>query len=188
MLRVTWEWIGIDAAALDVANTIAVSAGVAHDLLEPDGEYERWAEAAAASPALDGDVAAALAQAREDVLALREPIREVLFATAAGGPLPTAAVAKLNRASRAAPSWVELGRGGVVHERTAGTAVARLVALYARSAMAVAADGPSRLRACPAPSCGMLYRPRRAQQQWCSTQCGTRARVARHYVRSSRRQ
>lgn len=182
MLQVTWEWVAIDEPALDVANTVAISGGVAHDLLEPAGEYERWAEAAAASPALDADAGAALRAARSRVLALREPIRAVLFATAAGEPLPRAAVTELNRASRKAPAWRELARSGELHDRVAGGAADRLLAQYARSAMDIANRGAERLRVCPAPSCGMLYRPSRRDQHWCSRQCGTRARVARHYA------
>ena len=186
MLRVTWEWIGIYDPALDLANTVAVSGGVAHDLLEPAGEYERWADAAAASSALDDDAAQALRAGRSRVLALREPIRAVLHAVAVGDPLPRAAVAELNRASRNAPSWLELSRGGAVAERVGGGAIDRLLAKYARSAMEVASGGADRLRVCPAPSCGMLYRPSRRDQHWCSRQCGTRARVARHYAASRR--
>jgi predicted RNA-binding Zn ribbon-like protein len=180
MLRVTWEWLGRDAA-LDVGNTVAVSAGVAHDLLEPDGEYERWAKAAAGSEALGAELGAALVEARPQILALRDQIRDVLFATAAGDPLPGAAVAELNRVSRKAPAWLELSRAGDVRQNAAGNPTERLLAVYARSAMEIAARGPGQLRVCGAPSCGMLYRPSRERQRWCSTQCGTRARVARHY-------
>ena len=182
MLRVSWEWIGFEEA-LDVANTVAVSNGVEHDLLAPDGEYERWAQAAAASPALDPEQAGALLHAREQVLAIREPIRRLLAATAAGERPPEPAVAALNRVSRASPTWIELGSDGNAHELTRGSAVDRLLATYARSAIQLAADGSTRLRVCPAPSCGMFYRPRREHQHWCSRQCGTRARVARHYRR-----
>ena len=182
MLRVTWEWIGLDEA-LDVANTVAVANGVEHDLLAPDGEYERWAAAAAASPALDADEGAALVPARERVLGLREPLRRVIAATAAGDPPPRPAVAELNRASRASPGWPELDAEGNIVERAQGSATDRLLAVYARSALSIAAAGPRRLRRCPAPSCGMFYRPTRPQQHWCSRQCGTRARVARHYRR-----
>ncbi|MBD0328655.1 MAG: CGNR zinc finger domain-containing protein [Thermoleophilia bacterium] len=52
--------------------------------------------------------------------------------------------------------------------------------------MKVASGGADRLRVCPAPSCRMLYRPSRRDQHWCSRQCGTRARVARHYAASRR--
>lgn len=183
MLRVTWEWIGFEEA-LDVANTVAVANGVEHDLLAPEGEYERWAAAAAASPALDPEQAGVLVEARRRVLALREPIRRVIAATAAGERPPRASVAELNRVSRASPTWIELGSDGELRHRARGGAVDRLLATYARSALAIAAEGAARLRRCPAPSCGMFYRPTRADQHWCSKQCGTRARVARHYRKS----
>lgn len=181
MLRVTWEWIGIDEPALDLANTVAVEKGTEQDLLAPDGEYERWAAAAARSPALAPDEADALLHARPRVLALREHVRAVLRATAAGQPLPPASVAHLNRASTAAPRWLELSDEGELHERARGDPARRLLGTYARSAIAISADGKTGLRVCGAPSCGMYYRPSRSQQRWCSTQCGTRARVARHY-------
>lgn len=181
MLHVTWAWIALDKAALDVANTVAVANGVEHDLLEPDGAYERWAEAAAESPELAPEEAAAIAAARPRVLELREHIREVLHATAAGERLPRAAVAALNEASRSVPQWPELAAGGVIDEHARGTAVDRLLAEYARSAMQIAAGGSAKLRVCGAPSCGMFYRPSRRQQRWCSEPCGNRARFARHY-------
>jgi predicted RNA-binding Zn ribbon-like protein len=180
LLKVTWEWIGLDAA-LDVANTVAVEKGIERDLLAPDGEYARWAAAASKSPALTPDEARAIAGAHDRLLELRGSIRKVVAAITAGEPPPPSAVAELNRVSRASPAWVELGPDGAVRERAAGSAVDRLLARYARSAIAIAAEGPEALRRCQAPSCGMFYRPRRKDQRWCSTQCGTRARVARHY-------
>jgi predicted RNA-binding Zn ribbon-like protein len=181
MLHVTWEWLGLDPA-LDVANTVAISNGEPHDLLEPPGEYERWAtEAAARSPLLAAGKSALLIKARPELIELRARIRDVLAAVVAGDDLPATAVAALNRASRAVPGWVELDLDGTVRERAHGRAVDRLLAAYARSAMEIAAEGSARLRVCPAPSCGMYYRPTRQDQRWCSLQCGTRARVARHY-------
>jgi predicted RNA-binding Zn ribbon-like protein len=187
MLRVTWEWIDIDEPALDLANTIAVDKGVEHDLLAPAGEYERWAYAAARSAALKPDEAAALIGARPHVRELREHIRAVLRATVAGERLPPAAVAAVNRASAAAPHWPELNGDGGVQEYARGDPVDRLLGMYARSAIQITADRTAELRVCGAPSCGMYYRPRRGQQRWCSTQCGTRARVARHYKPRGRR-
>jgi predicted RNA-binding Zn ribbon-like protein len=181
MLHVTWEWLGLDAA-LDVANTVAISNGEPHDLLEPEGEYERWAtEAAARSPLLAAEASALLMKAQPEMLQLRTRIRQVLAATAAGEELPGTAVAALNRISRAVPRWLELDPDGTVRETARGSAAERLLAEYARSAMEIAADGSARLRVCPAPSCGMYYRPTRQDQRWCSVPCGTRARVARHY-------
>jgi predicted RNA-binding Zn ribbon-like protein len=187
MLRVTWEWLGLDPA-LDVANTIAVENGIEVDLLAPPGEYERWTGVAANSPALFPDGAAAISAERKRLLELRDPIRQVLAATAAGKPLPGGAVAELNRVSRAAPAWRELEPNGEMRERAHGSPADRLLATYARSAMEIASEGAARLRRCPAPSCGMFYRPTRSDQHWCSKQCGTRARVARHYSAGRRRQ
>jgi predicted RNA-binding Zn ribbon-like protein len=181
MLEVTWEWIALDTAALDLANTVAVDKSVPHDLLAAAGDYERWALTAAQSPELTPDEAAAITVARPRLLALREHIRAVLHATAAGQPLPGAAVAALNTASRAAPQWPELGHDRRIEQHTLGDAVQRLLAHYARSTMEIAAGGSAKLRVCGAPSCGMFYRPRRRQQRWCSEPCGNRARVARHY-------
>ena len=179
MLDVTWEWIATDKAALDIANTVAVEKGLEHDLLAPDGEYERWAEAAARSPELLADQTAALAVARPRVLTLREHIRALFHAIAAGEPVPQATLAALNAASRAAPAWPELGRDGQLEQHALGDPVDSLVAGYARSAMEIAVHGT--LRVCAAPSCGMFFRPRRRQQRWCSQPCGNRARFARHY-------
>jgi predicted RNA-binding Zn ribbon-like protein len=181
MLDVTWEWIALDKAALDIANTVAVEKGVEHDLLAPDGEYERWAKIAACSPELTPDAAATISAARRRILELRTHIRAVLHATAAAEPLPGAAVAALNRASRAAPHWSELGDDGTIEQHILGKHVDRLLAAYARSAMEVTAGGSASLRICGAPSCGMFYRPRRGDQRWCSESCGNRARFARHY-------
>jgi predicted RNA-binding Zn ribbon-like protein len=186
MLHVTWEWLGREAA-LDVANTVAVSNGVEHDLLRPSGEYERWAAAAAESPELEPDQADALIAVRARLLELREHIRHVLAATAAGEPPPNASVAELNRVSRECPAWLELDPSGELRQHARGRAPDLLLATYARSAMEIAAEGASRLRVCPAPSCGMFYRPNRERQRWCSQQCGTRARVAHHYARTAKR-
>jgi predicted RNA-binding Zn ribbon-like protein len=181
MLEVTWEWIALDKAALDVANTVAVDKGVEHDLVAPAADYQRWAQAARRSPELTPEEAAAIAAARPHLLGLREHVRAVLHATAADQPLPGPAVAALNAASRAAAQWPELGQERRIEQHALGDAVQRLLARYARSAMELAAGGSATLRVCGAPSCGMFYRPRRRQQRWCSVPCGNRARVARHY-------
>lgn len=185
MLDVTWEWISISEPALDVANTVAVEKGVEHDLLAAESEYARWAAAAARSPGLAPDEAAAIARAAPAVLDLRGHIRAVFKAAAAGERLPKRAVAALNRSARAAPAWMEIDPGGELRRRARAGVVERLLAEYARSAMEIAADGESKLRVCPAPSCGMFYRPRRRQQLWCSEPCGNRARFARHYARNA---
>lgn len=154
MLEVTWEWIALDTAALDLANTVAVDKGVAHDLLAAAGDYQRWTQAAARSPELTPDEAAAITAGRPRLLGLREPIRAVLHATAADQPLPGLAVAALNAASRAAAQSPELGHDRQIQQHALGDAVARLLARYARSTMEIAAGGSA--------SCGSAGRRRAA--------------------------
>jgi|SRR5215216_265619 len=182
MLRVTWEWLGQDPA-LDVANTVALVEDGERDMVADETEYERWAAAEASARGLDRAQAAALVQARSRLLDLRTAVRAAIAAIADGRPLPRAAIAELNRASRAAPEWLELDpeTGGLRSASRAGAAD-KLVATYARAAMRlIAPDAADEIRRCPAPSCGMFYRPSRRDQHWCSPQCGSRARVARYY-------
>jgi predicted RNA-binding Zn ribbon-like protein len=112
----------------------------------------------------------------------RTAVRDLLAAVSAGGRGPRAAVETLNALSRGAPEWQELDESSWrVETRSDSRAGKRLLARYARSAMELVATEAERLRRCPAPSCGMFYVSTRGSQRWCSTQCGTRARVARHY-------
>jgi predicted RNA-binding Zn ribbon-like protein len=182
MLRVTWEWLGQDPA-LDIANTVAIVDGGEHDMVADPAEYERWAAAEAAALGLGDADAAALAAARSRLLELRPAVRAVIAAAAAGRRVARAAAAELNRASRAAPEWLELDpTTGRLRDGSRARAADVLIARYARAAMAlVAEDAAAEIRRCPAPSCGMFYRPGRKDQHWCSPQCGSRARVARHY-------
>jgi predicted RNA-binding Zn ribbon-like protein len=187
MIRVTWAWLG-QGPALDLANTVAVENGVERDLLEPAGAYERWAAAEATAEGLADEDRSVLMEAQAQVLQVRAPVRAVLAAISAGAPPPSAAIAALNAASRAAPEWLEFDPNARrVRTMAGGRPQDRVVARFARSALA-ALDGPKRneaIRMCGAPSCGMYYRPVRERQVWCSTQCGTRARVARSYRRRS---
>jgi predicted RNA-binding Zn ribbon-like protein len=182
MIRVTWGWLGQDLG-LDLADTVTIVNGVEDDLLERPGEYERWVSAEAAAQALTPGEAEILLKSRIRLLALRGSVRDVIGAVADGGDPSTAAVDALNRASRAAPRWIEIDRETRrLHERSRSSAMANLLARYARSTLELVADPDTNsLRRCKAPSCGMFYRSSRRAQQWCSPQCGARARVARHY-------
>jgi Putative stress-induced transcription regulator len=95
--------IGLEEA-LDVANTVAVVAGVERDVLAPDGEFERWAAAAAKSPAFTPDEAAAIRFTRERLLKLRDAIRAVIAAIAASRAPSATAAAEIAASSAGAPS------------------------------------------------------------------------------------
>lgn len=179
MLRVTWEWLG-QGPALDLANTVAITEGAELDLIESSDDYQRWAKSEA--PFVSESSAQSLERSRKRLIELRAVVREILIELTSGKPAPRGLIQDLNRASRRAPGWLELDTGSLrLNERMSGSATERLVAEYARSAMRLVADEATRLRRCPAPSCGMFYLSTRKGQRWCSVPCGTRARVARHY-------
>ena len=181
MIRLSWQWIG-QGPALDLADTMTVSVGEETDLLALPGEYERWAQHQAHSLGWPEDDLQTLLSGRDRILDARRQVRAVMAAAADGDPLPPTAVKALNGLSQAAPEWVELNLDDPeLVTRTHARGTDALLARYARDALRWASGEAGPLRRCPAPSCGMFYPPRRPQQRWCSTACGTRARVARHH-------
>ncbi|CAM5339864.1 MULTISPECIES: CGNR zinc finger domain-containing protein [Streptomyces] len=120
---------------------------------------------------------------------VREHIAAALYAARDGEPVPPEAVLGINRALAAAPLVRELvregGEGLVLVPRREGAPGVRLAALFAEDAAALLA-GPagSRVRACGAEDCVMLFVPAHPGRRWCSAaRCGNRARVARYYQR-----
>ncbi|GHH85379.1 hypothetical protein GCM10018793_53150 [Streptomyces sulfonofaciens] len=76
---------------------------------------------------------------------------------------------------------------GAEPARRFGSAAAlgdRAVSLIAQEAVELFA-GPqrARLRACLAPNCDRYFVKAHARREWCTSACGNRARVARHYRR-----
>lgn len=184
MIKVTWEWLG-QGLALDLADTVTVGDGVEHDLIESSEGYARWVERE--SVFLPHGSAGVLRRGRRELLDFRTTVREALASVAAGASPSRRAVNRLNQVSRSAPTWTELDPVNLVlRNQSSAKGIDVLLASYARSAIDLLANDASRLRRCPAPSCGMFYVSTRPQQRWCSTQCGTRARVARHYKSRSK--
>jgi predicted RNA-binding Zn ribbon-like protein len=105
----------------------------------------------------------------------------------ARSPAP-AAVALLNEISAAAPRWARLDwpsqtpRPTCVEVADEPIVVAR--ASVARSCIDLL-TGPERerLSVCRAPGCVLFFLKEGGRREWCSAQCGNRARVARHYQR-----
>lgn len=177
-----WEWLGAPLA-VDLANSLArIRPGTTRDLLASDEDLDRWlTRQAERLPRVRRD-ADRLAAFRE----LRDTLHEALSAAAAGDPLPGRVTQALNAASARAEGYVRLrmrGETPTAELTGSGTPLDRAVSTIARSAIELLA-GPDRerLRVCPAPSCGMFYLGR-PDQEWCSVQCGNRARAARHYAR-----
>ena len=164
--------------AVDLANTVVVTAGGPVDLLTTDDELAAWT--ALESGRIPGVEATAGRLA--DVRALRDDVRDLLFAAADGRQLASASVAAINAASAGAVSYPVLRQDYGIDEVLIGDdTFARSRSAIARSAIAVlAGDDRQRLDVCHAPSCGMLFLRRGGAQKWCCDACGNRARVASH--------
>ena len=181
MIKVTWEWLG-QGAALDLADTVTIEDGRERDLIVSPQSYERWAREEAGF--LPESLAGPLREGRRQMLDLRTVIRNVIGAVATGARPTRSPIERLNRISGSSPEWTELDPTSLeLRTSTSGRAMDRLLAWYARSALSVVATQRDQVRRCPAPSCGMFYVRSRPSQRWCSPQCGSRARVARHYAR-----
>jgi predicted RNA-binding Zn ribbon-like protein len=127
------------------------------------------------------------AAGRAGLIRLRELMRKLFLAVIDGDNPPAKAIATLNDLAAQAPANLtarQVPDGTIVVERTKpGPAFTVLQADLARSAMALlAAPASDRLRLCRAPGCSLFFLTSLSHQQWCSADCGNRARVARHYA------
>jgi predicted RNA-binding Zn ribbon-like protein len=154
--------------AVELANTVHAVRGRLRDgldaWLEPRGhlgERERFAE-------------------------LRDAVRDLIEAAATGGRYAPRALAVVNRASGAVPSWTELTDGPAVALRTdpAASAAEAEAAAIARDAITLlGSERRETLRACQAPGCVQFFVTSHKRQEFCGPVCGNRARAARHYAR-----
>ena len=127
------------------------------------------------------------ADTRSQLLQLRAVLRDVLTAIVDGAQVPRDGLDSINDLAARGPVTLtaRLGADGFVIDRASpASSDAVLRADIARSALALLAE-PARamLRLCRAPGCTLFFLAERPRQQWCSTSCGNRARVARHYAR-----
>ncbi len=172
--------------ALELASTIFAVDGQVHDGLATPADLAAWLSINHVHFALP--VRAVVASQLDEFRALRGAVRELLGAVVDGHLPEPSAVALLNDLSAAAPQWARLDWVDETPQRTAveladdPTAVA--LAIVARSCIDML-GGPERerLSLCRAPGCVLFFLKERGRREWCSAQCGNRARVARHYQR-----
>jgi predicted RNA-binding Zn ribbon-like protein len=172
--------------AVRLMNTVWADRTSVHDSLETLAHLQQWAERAGIG---DGQV-------DESDLDLARELRDALRRLAAdathddrrgavSADVDTeAALAVTNRflanctpVLRHEPGqdfsrgWREVGAGGFRRE---------LAALALEGADLLAGQG---LRACGGPGCVLYFVRSHSRREWCSAECGNRARVARHYQR-----
>ena len=122
------------------------------------------------------------------LLALRESIDTLLRAAVADASPPAMALDRLNALSAEAAACMQLNwpAGGAprMWVSTPGGPDAAALGAVARSAIELLC-GPDRerLRICGAHGCERLFLASGRRQQWCSSACGNRVRVARHAAR-----
>lgn len=138
-------------------------------------------------PALRGS-----STAHRDLVQRRDLLRKLFTAVIDDTPLPRRALTTVNRLAERAPISLvghQTGDGNVLVKLVSkGTPTDVLFGELARSALALLAT-PARehLQQCRAPGCILFFLKRHPRQQWCSSNCGNRARVASHYARHSAR-
>jgi predicted RNA-binding Zn ribbon-like protein len=195
---------------VELMNTIWADHGGVHDELEQPDAAMAWLRAV--HPRLDRapvsvrewltepSPAGAVDTAR-DLRRLRDALRR-LAALVTEDPRsgaasriedPAGALAVLNHACAHAPTWSQLDWSQLDwspdwrptrRALTTGSAGQVAVSILAESAVELfAGDGRDRLRACLAPGCVLYFIAHPARREWCSSGCGNRARVARHYRR-----
>jgi predicted RNA-binding Zn ribbon-like protein len=186
-------------------NTIWADRNGIHDALATPAEALGWMMAIGPSPvphAADLDrwlheaSAGELGEAAPALRALRDALRR-LAAEQTADPRTRAASAiediepaieVVNDAAAAAPHWSQLEWStDAGHSRISGSRAAvpsAVMAGIAEQAIDLfTGDARQNLRACLAPRCVLYFVRNHPRREWCSTACGNRARMARHYQR-----
>lgn len=189
---------------VELMNTVWADRDGVHDALDTPEHALSWLRAirdrlAPVPPAVDdwlrdpgpADIADDVGPLRTLRDALRRLAAEATAdprATASAGPGRSLAIAVLDDACAAAPTWSSLHWADGEQPRRelhSDAAPGRVVlARLAEDGVALfTGEQAPRLRACLAPGCVLYFVKQHPRREWCSAGCGNRARVARHYRR-----
>ncbi|WP_405674385.1 ABATE domain-containing protein [Streptomyces sp. NBC_01511] len=188
---------------VEFMNTIwADRDGVHDELAHPEGLAAWLRGVRSRLPAAEGLSFARLPEPSADELRrfrqLRDALRHLAAVTTgdsrdsrgtvSGVASDAAAVAAVNECCAYAPSWSALewtGDGGPTRTAaTNDTATAWILSRVAEDGVRLfAGPGRTELRACHGPRCVLYFVRSHPRREWCSADCGNRARVARHYRR-----
>lgn len=151
---------------------------LANEQLDSAGDLRSWLERECALPP---DESVEVSLRLPEFVSLRTSIRELLDASIGGGPLPAAALERLNEVSARVPRVLRLDATGVTETPIASGVTPVVLARIAWSAIELLGAERSRPRRCGA--CGRFFVTNRSDRRWCSHACGNRTRVARHHAR-----
>jgi predicted RNA-binding Zn ribbon-like protein len=182
-----WDKLGYELA-LDLTYSIRDHRGTTVDLMADPAALREFLDTEGDRlPSISDD---AVKREFPAWLELREAIRASFAASVAGERLPEDALAEINRRAAAepvAPRVAPDGSTDLAPIAPVDPTTAALAAI-ARSAVDIlGSEQRDRVHFCAAHGCGMYYLASRPQQRWCSSQCGTRERVARHAARAKAR-
>jgi predicted RNA-binding Zn ribbon-like protein len=176
--------------AVELHNTLYASGGELFDGLDTPASADGWLTGLAEQLPGGGKGSG---PKREELIDLRQAVREALHAVVDGAVPPRACMDTINRYSTRAPrSRVARWRNGPLpvpdwHYGRASRADIVLSALAADAIELLTGPDRANLRACEAPGCVLLFVKGHTRREWCSGQCGNRARQARHYRRTHNR-
>jgi predicted RNA-binding Zn ribbon-like protein len=198
-----------EPVAIELMNTVWADGGGVHDALSTGAEVAAWLRAVEHRLTSDGANVPTRGMAWplgpdsyvpgpviEQLRLLRDALRR-LAAEVTDDLRPGAltsivnrrdASSILNEASALAPTWTQLSwpDDGSPRRSTCGTRTPGelAISLLAQHGIDLFAGSMRReLRACRAPGCVLYFVKNHPRREWCTSACGNRARVARHYER-----
>jgi predicted RNA-binding Zn ribbon-like protein len=180
-----------EPVAVRLMNTIYADRTGVHDALGTAADLAAWLGDTGLLDRRRRVTREDLARARS----LRDALRRLAGAVTAGGRATSGsaidriddAVAVVNAAAAAAPDAprVRLVDGRLQrHPAALGPPVISALSRVAAEAVELLTDpGAAPLGACHGPGCVLFFVKDHPRREWCSSACGNRARVARHYRR-----
>lgn len=174
---------------IELANTTFMARGALQDGLqsaEHVGAWLRDVRSRLATPIPDAALLRIRAPEVAAVRELRDCLRSVVTAVAAGQKPRPGSIKVLNQYARSAPQWRELrwGDSPRAETRIAAPAVVAALAEIAQQGVDLFAGADrGRVRACQAPGCVLFFLLDHRRREWCCVGCGNRVRAARHYAR-----
>lgn len=173
--------------AIELHNSRYANAGEIVDALADGSSMRAWLEAIEPRLPLGGNGDAPSA---DQLIALRDAVREALQALIGGRTPDRASLEAINAFSRRAP----VARVAHSHRNErpslaldfgdASRADVVLGALAADAVKLLTGAERDEIRACGAPGCVLLFLRSHTRREWCCAGCGNRARQARHYART----